>query len=215
MQTDRQAEAEKTYTSLIEEYPDSDEAAEGLAALGQMMQNRGNNQISYDYYSRLADKGGSNRLEAFVGMGNARLALNDPARAREQYEAALKISGSFPGAKVGMAKVAMEEGNYGEAAEQLNPIAEANTSAVGAEAQYLLGVAKQQQGEYKAAIDEYANVSVLYQVYDRWVAKSMLKSAECYTELGNSSEARKMLQDLRKRYPRSTEAQQAGQMLQN
>ncbi len=215
MQTDRQAEAEKTYRSLVDEYPDSDEAAEGLAALGQLAEDRGNSQIAYDYYSRLAEKGGSDRLEAFTGMGDARLALNDMDGAREQYEAALKISGNFPGAKVGMAKIALAQGNYADAVQQLNPIAEANTSAVGAEAQYLLGTARQGQGDYKAALDEYANVSVLYQVYDRWVAKSMLKSAECYTELGNSSEARNVLQDLRKKYPRSREAQQAQQMLQN
>ena len=170
-------------------------------------------QASYDYYIQLLDKGGSYRLQARVGMGNARLGMNDAEAAIEEYRAALQINRSYEAAKVGLGNAFIQQGNYSQAEEQLEPVAESNTTEVGAEAQYLLGLLKQQQGNYEEALDEYANVRVLYELYDTWVAKSMLKSGETYIQLGNQTEARSILNELMNKYPRSSEAQQAQQML--
>jgi TolA-binding protein len=199
----------------LEEYTDSDEAAEALIALGKMTLAENNYQNSFDYYSRLLEKGSAYRVEAYTGMGNARIGMGRVEDARQQYQSALEIDGSFDAAKVGLAKAALQQENYEEALQHLSPVAEANTTAVGAEAQYLLGVTFQEQGEFQQALDEYANVQVLYEFYDRWVAKSLLKSGEAYIQLGNNSQARKVLQSLMNKYPRSSEAQQARQMLDN
>ena len=212
-QIQRRADATESYQTVVNEYASSDEAATALAELGRLMSLQQSHQAAYDYYNQLLQKGGNNRLQAHVGMGNAQLAMNDAAAAKEQYNAALKINGNYDAAKVGLANAAIRQGSYAEAEQQLNPVAEANTTEVGARAQYLLGVAKQEQGDYEAALDEYANVQVLYEVFDHWVAKSMLKSGECYIQLGNNSQARKTLQELINSYPQSPEAQQAQRML--
>jgi len=214
-ETQRSAKAEESYKTLLEEYTDSDEAAEALIALGKMTLAENNYQNSFDYYSRLLEKGSAYRVEAYTGMGNARIGMGRVEDARQQYQSALEIDGSFDAAKVGLAKAALQQENYEEALQHLSPVAEANTTAVGAEAQYLLGVTFQEQGEFQQALDEYANVQVLYEFYDRWVAKSLLKSGEAYIQLGNNSQARKVLQSLMNKYPRSSEAQQARQMLDN
>jgi TolA-binding protein len=212
-QANRPAKAVETYQTIIDEYPNSNEATSALALLGNLMFARNNYQVSFDYYNQLLDKGGSNRLQAYVGMGNARLGMGNAEAAKEQYQSALQINGSYEAAKVGLAKVAIRQVRYPEAEQQLGVVAESNTTEVGAEAQYLLGVAKQQQGKYNEALDEYANVRVLYKRYDNWVAKSMLKSGECYIQLGNNSEARKILETLMQEYPRTAEARQAQRML--
>lgn len=214
-QVNRQSNAVETYRTLLEEYPNTDEAAEALAALGRIMYSRQNYQASYDYYEQLAQRGGSARPEGYVGMGDARLAMNNTAEARSRYEAALNVDGSYAPARVGLARTAIRQGDFEAALTQLAPVAENNTAEAGAEAQYLLGLARQQQGNCKAALDEYAKVQVLYELYDRWVAKSMLHSGECYIEMGNTSQARKTLQSLMEKYPRRPEAQQARQLLQN
>ena len=213
-ETNRAAKAEEAYQTILDEYPSSDEAATALAEMGRMKARQGDHQAAYDYFNKLQGKGSSHRLEAHVGMGNAQLAMGDAGAAKQEYEAALQISSSYDAAKVGLAKAAIQQGNYAEVEQQLQPVAEANTSETGAEAQYYLGVAKQQQGNFNEALDEYANVRVLYKMYDGWVAKSMLKSGECYVQLGNNSEAQKILNALMEQYPRSAAAQQAQQMLQ-
>lgn len=214
-QTNRQADALEAYETVVNEYPNTDEAATALAALGRMSFARQNYQASYDYYNQLSERGQTYRLEANVGMGNAQLAMNNTREAVASYEAALQIDGDYDAAKVGLAKAAIRQGNYDRAQQQLGPVADENTGEVGAEAQYLLGVLQQEQGNYQAAIDEYANVQVLYEVHDNWVAKSMLKTAESYIQLGNQSQATKTLQSLISRYPQSAEARRAQQMLQN
>lgn len=214
-QTNRPAKAIEAYQTIVNSHPDSDEAANALSSLGRLEFAQSNYQASFNYYNQLLNKGGNYHLQARVGMGNAQIAMNNAGAAKQQYEQALQINGSYEAAKVGLAKAANAQGNYAEAEQQLAPVAEANTTEVGAEAQYLLGVAQQQQGNYSEALDEYANVQVLYELFDTWVAKSMLKSGECYIQLGNDSEARTILNDLMDRYPRSAEAQQAQQMLNN
>ncbi len=214
-QTDRRSDAIDSYQTVVNEYGNTDEAATALAALGRLTYGQQNYQASYDYYEQLLQKGGSYRLEARVGMGDAQLSMNNTQNAIESYEAALQMESSFEPAMVGLAKAAIQQGSYEQAREQLTPVAEENTSEVGAEAQYLLGVLEQEQGNYQTAIDKYANVQVLYELYDTWVAKSLLKTAESYIQLGNESQATKTLQQLMNEYPRSPEARRAQQMLQN
>lgn len=214
-QTNRPAKAIEAYQTIVEEYPESDESARALASLGRLKASQNNYLTSFDYYNKLLDKGGNYRLQARVGMGNARLGLNDIDTAIEQYQAALQINHSYEAAKVGLGNAYIGQGNYAEAENQLASVAESNTTEVGAEAQYLLGLAQQQQGNYEEALDEYANVRVLYELYDNWVAKSMLKSGETYIQLGNQTEAQRILNELMDTYPRTSEARQAQQMLNN
>ncbi|MBN2731182.1 MAG: tetratricopeptide repeat protein, partial [Balneolaceae bacterium] len=126
-QTSRSAKAAEAYKTVLKEYPDSDEAASALTELGRLEAAQGNHQAAYDYYNQLLDKGGTARLEAYVGMGSAQLAMGNTQAAKEQYQSALQINSSFDAAKVGLAKTAIKQGSYAEAEEQLSPVAEANT----------------------------------------------------------------------------------------
>ncbi|MCW9708582.1 tetratricopeptide repeat protein [Fodinibius salsisoli] len=213
-QNNSMAEAVNAYQTIVQEYPDSERAGPALAALGRIAAKRGNDQQSYDYYSQLLEQGGNKfRLEAHIGMGNAQIAMNNISEAEQEYRAALQINGSHAPANVGLGKVALQNGAYQDAKDLLSLVAEANTTQVGAEAQYLIGVADQRNGNFQEAIQSYSKVSVLYEAFDSWVAKSLLKKAECFIELEQPGEARQILNTLTENHPDTPQAQEAQRLL--
>lgn len=212
-QTNQMDQAVQTYNMLVDNYPNAEKTGPALAALGRISHNRGEYQQSFDYFKQLESLGSRYRLEAYIGMGNARLALNQPDAAREQYERALSVNASYDAARVGLGKVAIENGNFQDAKDRLSLVAESNTTEIGAEAQYLLGVAEQEQQQFEQALEAYSNVEVLYRAFDQWVAKAMLRSAECYIQLGNRGQARSTLSSIVENYPNTPEAQRAQRLL--
>ncbi|HYW34022.1 MAG TPA: tetratricopeptide repeat protein [Balneolaceae bacterium] len=212
-QTSHQSDAINAYQTVVKQYSHSDEAAKALAALGQMMYSQRQYQKSYQYYKQLANKGSENRLKAYVGMGNAQLAMNKTAKAKSNYQSALNINSGYDAATVGLARIDITKKNYTDAEQKLRPVAQKNTKEPGAEAQYLLGVIQQQQKNYSQALQAYSKVRTLYKAYDHWVAQAMLKSGQCYYHQGNKTQGRRVLQSLMKNYPQSTEAMQARQLI--
>ncbi len=213
--TDHQTDAINTYQSVVKEYAKSDEASEALSALGDLMYASRKYQQSYQYYKQLAEKGGNDRLKGYVGMGNAQLAMNNNGKAKSHYESALNINANYAPANVGLARIAIKQGDYEEADQKLHSVAHSNTKETGAEAQYLLGVTQQKRHHYKQALNEYSKVQTLYKLYDHWNAKSMLKSGQCYYKMGNKGQAQKVLQSLIHNYPHSTQAAKALRLIQS
>lgn len=212
-ETGRINEAEEAYQTVVSKFPDSDRAAPSLAALGKIAFDKENYQQSFDYFNELADKSRQYQQKAYIGMGNAQLAMNNPDEASEYYEAALDQDENYDAANVGLAKVAISNGNYQKAEELLTTVAESNSREVGAEAQYLLGVTKYEQGQYQEATQEFSNVSVLFEAYGEWVAKALLEQGKAYIQLGQSSEARSVLSTLVEEYPDAPEAAEARRLL--
>lgn len=214
-QTGDNEQAVAAYRTVIERFPESDRAAPSLAALGRIFSERGDHQQAYEYFKRLSEAGSQYSQEARIGMGNALLAMGRTGEAEEQYKAVQQGTGGGDPARVGLGKVALERQNYAEAEDLFSLVAESNTTEIGAEAQYLLGYSRQRQGAYESALQAYSNVRVLYETFDSWVAKAMLRSAECYIQTGNRGEARNTLNTLIEQYPDSPQARQARQMLQS
>lgn len=206
-------EAVNQYQLIVEEYPNSERAASALAALGQIALRRNNYQQSYNYYSRLSKQDPQYRLEAHIGMGNAQLAMNNIDQAEQQFQAALDINSSYDPANVGLARVALNQNDFQKAENLLASVAESNTTEVGAEAQYLLGVVKQQQGNYQESVKAFSSVNILYGAYSEWVAKSLLKKAESYIQMGQRGEARSTLNTLIESYPGTPQAKEAKRLL--
>lgn len=210
-QTENAIEA---YESIINEFPENDLAASALISLGSLYFEQEEFQRSYDSYNQLLETASRYRQEAYVGMGNASLALNNVDRAEEEFQAALDINENSNSAKVGLGKVAIEEQDFEQAWDYLAPIAESSSTEVGAEAQFFLGRINQLQENYNAAIEEYGKVSVLFEAFDTWVSEAMYRSAECHIRLGNQGEAMSTLNAILDRYP-GTEAEQKAKRLIN
>ncbi len=212
-QTDQPDKAIQAYQTIVSEFPNSERMAPSLSALGRIFYAREEYQQSFDYFRQLSEQGSQYRQESYIGMGNAQLAMGNVDQAGQQYQAALDNNQNYAPARVGMAKVAVRKENYQQADNLLSQVAESNTTEIGAEAQYLLGLVNQRQGNYEAAVKAYSNVSVLYQAFDEWVAKSLLDQARCYIQMGQRGEARSALNTLVEDYPDMPEAQEAQRLL--
>ena len=214
-QTNQIDKAIEEYRLVVNNFSESERSAPSLAALGRISYQQENYEQSVDYFNQLLQNEQRFALEARIGMGDAYLAMGEVSNAKTQYEAALNTNSNYDPAQVGLAKVALQNGNYTEAEDLLSLVAESNTTEIGAEAQYLFGTAKQEQGAFNEALDAYSNVKVLYEAFDNWVSKAMLRSAECYIQIGNQGDARSELNTLVERYPGTPEAAQAQKLLQS
>jgi TolA-binding protein len=185
-----------------------------LANLGRLNYKEHDYEKSLQYYQKLSqDKG--YRVEAYLGMARAYLALNQIDQARNNYENALKVNANSDAAKLGVAKVNYAKKNYDEAMPVFRQIAKDNTAVTGAEAQFMIGQTLQAQGNYNEALKEYSKVKILYEAYDTWVSKALLNSADCYVALGKKGEAQSTLRSLVKKYPDTNAAKEAAKRLKS
>jgi tetratricopeptide (TPR) repeat protein len=134
-------------------------------------------------------------------MGNAQLGLSNFNIAREQFEFALRVNSNNANAQLGLAKVALGQSNLSEARDLLLPIADRNTTELGAESQYLLGILSKMEENSTVALEEFARVKVLFEAFDEWVSASLLEAAQIHLSLGNTGEASGMLNEIVERYP--------------
>lgn len=209
-QTDQ---AISSYETIVEEFTGAEEVAPALTRLGLLYYDQGDYETSHQYYARLLEQAPRFRQEAYIGMGNASLASGQVVKARQEYEAALQANAANEAAQVGLGKVALREGNFDRAIEYLSPVADKNTTEIGAEAQYFLGRIQQQQGNFEAAIENYAKVTVLFEAFDNWVSEALYNTAECHIRLGNRGEAVQVLQRITEEYVGTRAATKAQELL--
>tara|TARA_R110000868_G_scaffold294140_1_gene554723 strand:+ start:87086 stop:90082 length:2997 start_codon:yes stop_codon:yes gene_type:complete len=200
------------YQTIVDDYVGDSQVPSALTSLGLLYFEQGEYETSHSYFDQLLRTANRFAQEAYIGMGNASLAQNNLEIAREEYESALTVNAGNEGASVGLGKVALAEGNYSEAQTILAPIADRNTTEIGAEAQLFLGKIQQDQKNYQAAISEYAKVKILFEAFDNWVSLAMYNSAECNILLGNRGNALAILNEIIETYP-GTEAAKKSQEL--
>lgn len=201
-----------SYQTIVDDYPNDGQVPSALTSLGLLYYEQGEFETSHGYFDQLLRTASRFAQEAYIGMGNASLAQGELERAREEYESALQVNAGNEAASVGLGKVARAEAEYEEAQNILAPIAERNTTDIGAEAQFYLGRLQQDQNNLEAAIAEYAKVKVLFEAFDSWVSLGMYNSAECNILLGNRGGALAILNEIIETYP-GTEAAQKAQAL--
>lgn len=203
----------EAYQTIVDEFPDDNQAPPALISLGNLYFEKGEFEASHQYFVELLEKGNRYRQEAYVGMGNASLAQNQTAKAKSEYESALSVNANNAAASVGLGKVAIAEERYSEAQSILAPIADRNTTIIGAEAQYFLGKIEQDQGNFEQAITTYAKVKILFEAFESWVSLSLYNTAECQIRLGNRGEALEILNGITETYPDTEGAKRAQQLL--
>lgn len=213
LRTDQPREAQESYETIIEEFPETERASLALAELGRLKFEENDFEESKEYYRRLLEKGARHRHQAYLGMGNASLAMNQTEQALEEFENALSSSPDSDAARLGRAKVLFQQNQYDEAREVFSEIAESNTTDIGAEAQWMLGRTYQQQDRFDEALAAYSRVSVLFEAYGDWVAESNYKSAEIYIIRGERGDAINLLNDIIENYPGTDASDKAQQLL--
>lgn len=201
------------YQIIVDEFSKDGQVPSALTSLGMLYFEQGKFETSHEYFGQLLRTASRFSQEAYIGMGNASLALGKLETAREEYQNALSVNARNEAASVGLGKVAFAGENYAEAQSILAPIADKNTTDIGAEAQFYLGKVYQAQSNYDLAIAEYAKVKILFQAFDNWVSLGMYNSAECNILLGNRGQALAILNEIIEIYPGTEAAKKAQDLI--
>ncbi len=120
-------------------------------------------------------------------LGDALLAEGDTAGAKEVYT---KFTETYPEAKVlanlGMARLAVDAGQYDEAAKLLEPVLAASAEAAFpapedgpglSQGHYLMGRIREAKGEHQMALEEYLKASAVFP-FDRTAAATAQTRAD-------------------------------------
>ncbi len=193
--------AKEAYLQILNEFPSSNQVPNALTSLGILSYEEGAYETAHEYYQRLLRESSRFEQEAYVGMGNASLAQGKYEISRGEFERALQRNPNNASAQLGLAKVALGENLLEESRNLLFPIADRNTTELGAEAQFLLGKLTASENKFEQALEEYAKVKVLFEAFDIWVAESLFEAAQIHLQLGNTGEASGMLNEIVERYP--------------
>ena len=199
----------EAYELILSDFPQSNQAPGALTSLGLLYFEKAEYEASNGYFNRLLTISNRFQQEAYVGMGNAKLGQSNFVEAKDQFEAALQINPNNANAQLGLAKVTFGQSNYTEARDLLFVIADRNTTELGAESQYLLGVIRKMEGNSTLALEEFAKVTVLFEAFDEWVSAALYDAAIIHLNLGNTGEAFSMLNEIIERYPDSPVGQAA------
>lgn len=214
LRTGKPNEAAEAFKTLVNDFPETERAATSLAELGRLHYEQGNYQESFRRFSELAEKDSRFEQEAYLGMGNANLALNNINEARQNFERVLSVNSENHEAQVGLGKVLLRDGRTEEARRFFSLVAENNTANTGAEAQFLIGETYLSEGNRQQALEAYSRVPVLFEAYSDWVAESQYKTAEIYIREGRRGEAISLLRSIVEKYPGTSGATKAQRLLQ-
>ncbi|MEX0773724.1 MAG: tetratricopeptide repeat protein [Balneolales bacterium] len=208
-----QSSAIREYQLIVSAHPDSDLSGEALLNLGRLYYERDEFRLSSSAYDALADHSPALRLEALAGAGNAYIGLGEADTAQERFTDALEQDPDHEDSQLGLGKVAIAKSNFDQAERFFREIANVSSGSDGAEAQYHLGLVHQHRSDYNEALKAYSNVRILFEGYDDWVSKSLLRSAECHKSLGADNESQNTLEEIIERYPNSQAAAEAESLL--
>lgn len=205
--------AAEAYSVIVNDFPSSDRAPAALAELGQIRLGQERFSSAKETFEQLAQRDSRFGQEAYLGLGNANLGLENYAEARQNFEQVLAINENNDAARVGLGKVLMADDRRDEARRFFTMVAESNSTAIGAEAQFLLGETYLASANREQALEEYSKVRVLFEAYDDWVAEAQYRTAEIYIREGRRGDAMSLLNSIIDVYSGTPGAEKAQRLL--
>lgn len=134
---------------------------------------------------------------------------NDAAATFEQITSYYEGTIFAAKAKVELGKIEIERKNFEKAQAYLREIGEKRLDDVGAQAQYYLGVALFNQGNYSDAVTAFVRTRSIFSGYDEWYTKSLMMLGDCFVKLDDKKQAKEMYRSVLLRHPEGEYAQEA------
>lgn len=148
--------------------------------------------------------------EAYLASADAKGAIG----ALERYLAADVADDGTVGrarAHLGLGKARRARGEGARARAEFEKVVNLSEGALGAEATFCLGEIARDGGDQRAAADAFTKVAILF-AEPNLVSSALLEASKCWHALGQADKARKLLDELLEKHPR-TEAAIAGKSL--
>lgn len=204
---DETTEAKNYLSQLVDQFPDSDVLPEGALRLGDLYLEEQDYEKAASAYRAAAENDAISpelRAQARYGESISLLNMGQNEEAKDILNRILESNESGPlraSAQLGLARIYEEEGRSSDALDLYRSVNEASNSETGAEALYRLGRLLLQQDNPQKAVQELDRVSSLYAGYPEWVARSTLKQAEAYQQLGQTGQAAQLYEEVIESYP--------------
>ncbi len=98
-------------------------------------------------------------------------------------------------------RIELKNRRYDPAIKAFMAVSLRREDIIGAEAQYMLGVAYFEKGENKDAITAFVRVETVFAEFNDWLAKSYLKMADVYAKMKENKKAISILEKLIEKHP--------------
>ncbi len=200
-------DAAAAFDKLCLDFGGSELVPDALFQAGQAYAKDGNPELAGERFKKLIANPQYAQFkylpEASLGLGEAKLAMNQPAEAVQIGNAWLAQNAKHAAAAqanflVGRAKYDLKE--YDAALESFGNVAALTRSDLAAQAQFYIGQVAQARSDFKGAALAYLRVQALYPDAREWVAAAMFESGKCSEALGNKEEARNLFREVAQKY---------------
>lgn len=130
--------------------------------------------------------------DAMYLKGNALKGSGSPADAHRQFNA---LVGRYPKsiaadrARLALARIYLDETNYAESIQSAQHVATSRTDELGAEGQYLIGLAESAKKDWKAAITAFLRLRYIFPTHEDWLARGYLGLGEAYEQTNDPQRA--------------------------
>jgi len=112
-------------------------------------------------------------------------------------------------------RIELRSRRYDNAIKAFMNVAMRREDIIGAEAQYMLGVAYYEKGEYKDAITAFVRVESVFSEFNDWLAKAYLNLSDSYVKLKDNKKAISILEKLIEKHPDDDYGTQAKKKLRD
>ncbi len=214
----QKSEAAAYLQQIVRRYPASHLRPEAEQHLGALLLDEGDFEEALRLYRSARQNKNADpvvQADALYGEGMALLGMGRTAEAEALLQSAAVGEGpqAIP-AKLGMARILDQRGQYGEAEQYYRDVSESSADDRGAEALYRLGVMQLRQGRPTAALDELGRLEVLFAGFDEWMARGYLAQADAFRALGQNGSADRMYETIIVQFPGTPWAAAATQQRQ-
>ena len=200
-------DAADAFDKLCLDFGGSELVPDALFQAGQAYAKDGNPELASERFQKLIDNPCYAQFkylpEASLGLGEAKLAMHQPAEAVKIGNAWLAQNAKHAAAAqanflVGRARYDLKE--YDAALESFGNVAVLTRSDLAAQAQFYIGQVAQARSDFKGATLAYLRVQALYPQAREWIAAAMFESGKCSEALGNNQEAQKLFREIVEEY---------------
>jgi TolA-binding protein len=146
------------------------------------------------------------------------MAIKDTLSAYDQFDEVIStyVGNQFADKSyIEKGKIELNSRRFDNAIAAFSGVSARREDIIGAEAQYLLGTAYNEKGEYKNAITAFVRVESVFAEFNDWLAKSYLNLADVYIKLKDSKKAITILEKLVEKHPDDSYGKEANKKLKD
>lgn len=185
------------FTKVFESYPDNEAAAASVIEIGNIHNSTKNYDAALGTFNRALDKlSKSPRYAELLYMKGQTLV--NKGDINEAYEVFDEVIQYYPRtifsdkSKIEAGMIELSAKRFDNAVMYFRILAESRSDDLGAQGQYLMGLAYFEQKKYTDAITSLVRVRTIFSSYEEWLTKSYLLLGDCYYELKDLDKAREM-----------------------